>query len=412
MRILLASIYPYAFLLLYLIIPFDEYIRAIPNLLLGLLVIAFPFVVQKKDFGKLINKPSLLFLIFFLYLIGNTLLLNRMEEDFTILKKIFIAVLLVVLYIPVHGFKKINKAIIFSALAAILFSLFNFIVLINSQSAFEMLTPENSLDVLLIDRLYLGLLCVLSILVSYKSIRNNFHPVNKYYLINIVVNVLFIFLMISKEAIFIGLAILLVRQLYGPHLKLRLGITAILLAGAILVLSLNNGLPKKFFSSTENQSELNFIEKFMPMEFRQLIWGCIVSMGKDGQHSIFGRGFRNTNDDLLNCYDTTLQDIDTKTWFLSHRFNTHNQFADLYLSAGLLAFLLFIGILASLLFQYRKDYYKVALIVIITLFALSESFFHRQIGGYYFGFILIALLLNDPILNRTTEADEQEIIKE
>jgi O-antigen ligase len=156
MRILLASIYPYAFLLLYLIIPFDEYIRALPNILLGILVVVFPFIVRKEDFRKLVKKPTLLLLGFFIFLVLISLLNGRLEEDFNILKKILIAVGLVLLYIPVQDFNKIDKAIMVSALAAMIFSLIN-VFLVNDISSFEITNP---IDILLVDRLYLGLLSV------------------------------------------------------------------------------------------------------------------------------------------------------------------------------------------------------------------------------------------------------------
>ena len=53
MKILLSSIYPYAFAALFLILPFDEYVRALPNILMILLVVAFPYVIEKEDFSRI-----------------------------------------------------------------------------------------------------------------------------------------------------------------------------------------------------------------------------------------------------------------------------------------------------------------------------------------------------------------------
>ena len=57
MKVLLSAIYPYIYLLLFFTIPFDDYVRALPNILLVVLVLAFPFVVKKEDFEKI--KPIL-----------------------------------------------------------------------------------------------------------------------------------------------------------------------------------------------------------------------------------------------------------------------------------------------------------------------------------------------------------------
>ena len=57
MRILLASIYPFAFMLLFVIIPFDDYIRALPNILLIILTISFPAIIKREHFQKIKKVP-------------------------------------------------------------------------------------------------------------------------------------------------------------------------------------------------------------------------------------------------------------------------------------------------------------------------------------------------------------------
>ena len=51
-------------------------------------------------------------------------------EDMAILKKIALALALVILYLPIENFKKLYKAIIFSSIAAILFSLVKLFLLL------------------------------------------------------------------------------------------------------------------------------------------------------------------------------------------------------------------------------------------------------------------------------------------
>jgi O-antigen ligase len=400
MRILLASIYPYAFLLLYLIIPFDEYIRALPNILLGILVVVFPLIVRKEDFRKLVKKPTLLLLGFFIFLVLISLLNGRLEEDFNILKKILIAVGLVLLYIPVQDFNKIDKAIMVSALAAMIFSLIN-VFLVNDISSFEITNP---IDILLVDRLYLGLLSVLSILISYKSIRLGFHPNNQFYLVNIILNIGFIFIIGSKVALGILCVLLLLRQFYGPKKKFRVLVSiGVLALVSIISLSTNDNLIEKYIYGSESDLEAKYHEPSLHMDFRTIIWNCACDMAISEGSNIFGIGFKKTNKNLAACYDQTIEDSKTKVWFKENGFNTHNQFIDFYLSSGLIAFVLFIGIFLTLLIQYRKQFFPVALIVTILLFGMTESFFHRQIGAYYFGFVMIVLLSNNTLLQRSPE---------
>lgn len=404
MRILLASIYPYAFLLLYLIIPFDEYIRALPNILLGILVVAFPFIVSKNDFKKLVKKPAILFLVFFIFLILNSLLSQRIEEDFYILKKILIAVGLVLLYIPVQDFKKIEKAIIFSALAAMLFSIVN-VFLLNDINSFEF---NNPIEILLIDRLYLGLLSVLSILVSYNYLRPKFHPNNQFYVGNILLNVIFIFIIGSRVAIVMLIAVVILRQFYGKHKKLRLLITAgVVLVASIIAFSSHSNFIKNYFVDSEAKSGESYVDRPLGLDFRTIILECACDVGIAEGTNLFGIGFKKTNDKLVECYDQNIANTKTKDWFHSQKFNTHNQFADLYLSTGLVGFLLFFGILLMLFLRYRKQFFPIALLLTSVLFGMAENFFNRQIGAYYFGFVLIILLSNSTFSEKKIENEDR-----
>lgn len=413
MRILLASIYPYAFLLLYLTIPFDNYIRALPNILLGVLVVAFPIIVTKKDFKKLLIKPTLLFLLFFAFLFLNSFISGRMADDFVVIKKMLIPLGLVILYIPVQDFKKLNKAIIFSSLAAIVFSLVKFLILVNRTGDFNITLFQETIDVLLIDRLYIGFLCILSILVSYQSLKNKYNPYNSYYLTNIIINILYVFLIMSKVAIVILIAIVLLRQFYGKQKKIRMFISIglIVLIGGIGISKYKYQI-EKIIDSKENIAEINYIESTMPWEYRTLIWNCAYKISQNSSNSFFGIGFKKTNKQLLICYENEIKDLKTKQNFISKKFNTHNQYFDFYLSEGILGLILFLGVLIALFMQYRKQFFPTALLVSIIIFGLTENFFHRQIGAYYFGFILVMLLINntffkdskkESILNQTKE---------
>ena len=398
MRILLASIYPFAFLLLYLIIPFDEYIRALPNILLGILVVGYPFIVSKSDFKKLVKKPTLLFIAFFLYLVLSSLIYGRIEEDLYILKKILISVGLVLLYIPVRDFEKIDKAIIFSSLAAMVFSIIN-VFLLNDISSFEF---NNPIEILLVDRLYLGLLSILSILVSYKSIKPTYHPSNQFYVGNILLNILFVLIIGSRIAIVILLVILIVRQFYGPKKKIRLLITA----GAIFIMALvlffsNSNLVKDYFYKTGISTSNQYNQPPLNLDYRTIIWDCAYKLSISEKVSFFGNGFQATNENLVKCYNESIDDKTTKELFKQRKFNTHNQFVDMYLSTGIVGFILFTGLIMLLFIQYRKQFLPIAFLITLVLFGMTENFFNRQIGAYYVGFVLIILLSNKTFLKNT-----------
>lgn len=395
MKILLGAIYPYAFLLLYLIIPFDNYIRALPNILLVILVVAFPFVISKKELSKLKTTPVIIFFSFFLFLIINALIFGRLETDFNIIKKVLIAVGLLLLYIPVHDLGKLKRAIIYSSLATILFSIINIIIVNNTSGEFIFEDYPMLIESLLIDRIYLGFLSVLSILISYHSLRPKFLPENKYYLANIIVNLLFLFLIVSKIAILILVFVLVLRQFYGKNKKIRIPVTLLtILLLSVIYLSVKDDLKKQNFLMANNQTETNFVKNTLTWDIRTIVWHCSALVSNEMGLNLKGLGFSKTKDKLVDCYGENIENLSKRDKFMSERFNTHNQFIDFYLSTGILGLLLFVGLFVAIFLNVRKDFFATALLLVLGSYCFMENVFHRQLGAYYAGFILIILLTN------------------
>ena len=404
MRILLAAIYPYVFILLYLVIPFDEYVRVLPNILMLILIVIFPIIINKKDLKKIAKVSMFLLILFIIYLLTNSFVQGRLEVDFVYLKTIMIPLGIVFLYVPITDFKKVNKAIIFSSFIAIVYSLIKFLILVNQNTDVSINFFQETVDALLIDRIYVGLLCVLSVIISYQSITKQFHPDNKYYLISMVLNVTYLLLIMSKTAIIILLFVAVLRQFYGKDKKIRLGATAIILA--FLAIMSYFKLPNNFentFKPQKDISEVTYAGSTIPLSYRSLIWDCALKITKDSNTNFFGIGFRETSDRLVNCYENEIEDLNTKQNFINKRFNTHNQYFDFYISSGLISIILFVGILIYLFFKKHKDYYSTSLLLSIILFGLVENYFHRQVGAYYIGFVLVILLINNKNLAKNIE---------
>ncbi len=404
MRILLAAIYPYVFILLYLVIPFDEYVRVLPNILMLILMVIFPIIINKKDLKKIAKVSMFLLILFIIYLLINSFAQGRLEIDFVYLKTIMIPLGIVFLYVPITDFKKVNKAIIFSSFIAIVYSLVKFLILVNQNTDVSINFFQETVDALLIDRIYVGFLCVLSVIISYQSITKQFHPDNKYYLISMVLNVTYLLLIMSKTAIIILLFVAVLRQFYGKDKKIRLGATAIILAFLAIMsyFKLPNNI-QNTFKPQKDISEVTYAGSTIPLSYRSLIWDCALKITKDSNTNFFGIGFRETSDRLVNCYENEIEDLNTKQNFINKRFNTHNQYFDFYISSGLISIILFVGILIYLFFKKHKDYYSTSLLLSMILFGLVENYFHRQVGAYYIGFVLVILLINNKNLAKNTE---------
>ncbi|MEM7185545.1 MAG: O-antigen ligase family protein [Bacteroidota bacterium] len=387
MRILLASIYPWIYVLLFLTIPFDNYVRALPNLLMIILAATFPFIIKKEHFRKLKKIPTILFALFCLYLVANAAIFGRLETDWGLIKKIALAFGFVVLYIPIEDSKKIYRAIVFSGLAVIIFSVINIFVIINSSDEIVLGLSRQVIEALLIDRIYLGMIAILSILISYQSIRKEFHPNNKYYLVNIIINVLFVVLLVSKIAIIILGLLLVVRQFYGKRKWLRVPVAALAVAG-LFALAFSLMMTKE-----EADSEKTFLEQTLTWELRTEVWKCAQRISSDAGIIVEGFGFQGTKDQLVACYSEHIEDDYKRNVFVNARHNTHNQLVDIYFNWGVVAIVLFIGWLVVVFFRNRKEFIPTAYLIVLASYCLVEDVFHRQIGAYYVGFVLIAILL-------------------
>ncbi|AFL80692.1 lipid A core-O-antigen ligase-like enyme [Aequorivita sublithincola DSM 14238] len=395
MRILLSAIYPYAFLLLYLIIPFDEYFRAPPNILLAILVVAFPFVVKKEDFKKLKSIPIAIFLALFAYLFIDSFLAGRLEEDYKFINKVMIAVGLAILYIPVADVKKINSAIIFSALAAILFSIYNFVLITDATGSFALGDSPQVVESLLVDRLYLGLLSTFSILISFQAIQKKYHPNNNYYLANIFINFVFIVLIASKIAVISLFVLVLIHQFYGQRKIWKLIIAFVALTAVVgLFLILKNEKGSQLYKAevANQNAPPAFIQNSMTYELRAVVWKCATDIINDEGFNLTGIGFTETKNKLVSCYETKIEDPKKSEEFVTERYNTHSQFLDFYLSAGFIGLLLFLLFIVVSFFTVKKQFFPTAMLAILVMYCLVENVFHRQIGAYYIGFILIVLI--------------------
>ncbi|GEQ84848.1 hypothetical protein ULMS_03560 [Patiriisocius marinistellae] len=382
-------------MLLFFIIPFDDYIRALPNILIIILIVTFPFVIKKEHIGKLRKLPTMLFIVFFGYIVLAALVTGRIETDFKIIKKIGIAAGLLVLYLPVYHDRKVQKAIMFSALAAVIFSVVSIFYAANTNASFEFGDTQMVIEALLIDRLYLGLISVLSIVFSYYAMRREYHDHNKYYFANIVINVLFIALIVSKIAAIVCLVIFIVAQLYSKKKVLRaiMAITAIAIIFCA-VFFIKNQL--KSNTSKGFKTEVNtFFNTSNTWRTRIVAWDCAIKNIENQGINLAGVGFKKTKDDLINCYGTNIKNDTERATFVNERYNSHNQFLDIYSSTGLIGLLLFVGFLIVTFATNKKQFFPTAIIVTLVIYCLVENIFHRQMGAYYFGLMLIILLVSN-----------------
>ncbi|MGV6828237.1 MAG: O-antigen ligase family protein [Flavobacteriales bacterium] len=390
MKPIFKSIYPYLFLIFCFALPLDKYASAAPNILLLSLIALFPFVVNKDDFKKLHSKGILFFAVLLLYILINSILFQDFNRDITIIKKIISSLALIVLFIPIKSTKKLKKAIVFSALTCIGISLINLYWFYLNEGAFNFASGAAIDKVLIIDRLYLGFLCVLSIVISLSLITLKYNNFNKWYFVSIVINVCFILLISSRIAILLLILLFILNIFYSKkkYIYFLLGILSII----IISFSINKNLQERFFYTQSSSLNKSYIELFKAWEPRFVIWNCNYQISRENNYLIKGLGFYNTKDLLENCYQNTIKKKDKRNYFVEKRFSSHNQFADYLLSTGFVGFILFLGIFLYFFYKNKKSFFKTALLISIFSLSFIDCIFHRQLGAYIFAIILILLV--------------------
>tara|TARA_R100000353_G_scaffold18871_1_gene17391 strand:- start:56370 stop:57572 length:1203 start_codon:yes stop_codon:yes gene_type:complete len=385
---ILKNIYPYLFCLFCFVLPLDKYATAVPNIILILLLVSFPFVVKKNDFKKLVRTEVLVFSTLIAYIFINMVLFQDYGSDITVVKKIFSAFMLLILYIPIGTTAKLNKTIILSVLVCMVVSLLNVAKFYFETGEFNFADGGTINDILVIDRLYLGFLCVLSVIASIGLIRNNHKLL---YVINIVLCILFALLISSRIAILLLLFLMMLLVFYSRNKKQYIFFFIGVFIITIAAFKLNKNLGERFFYTHNSESKKSYVELFMAWEPRVEIWGCSYKILTNKTPLLLGNGFYGTKNELVSCYKSIGKE-DKRKYFIAQRFNPHNQFFDFLLSYGLIALVLFLAIFSILITKYRNSYYKMALIITIMAFAFIESYFQRQIGGYLFAIVFILII--------------------
>jgi len=408
MRVIALSIYPYLCFALFFTLPFDDYFRALPNLLLIALAAMFPFVIDTAQLKNIVRSTWSWVLMFLGFVVVQSFALGRFDQDFVVIQKMLLAGALSMLLYPVRENRTLMHGVIYSSVAAVIYSLVRLVILLNHGARFGFLESAHIIEALLMDRIYLGLLSVLSIIFSYKLLRKEFDPNNGYYLANIILQAAFILFLVSRIAIVVLLLSFVLslwyRQKRGPQL-LFFGGSIVLIVALAFVLS--NDLRKQFFYNNSPEHQEGLLANTMALEPRMVIWDCALDIAQTETVALTGNGFTQTNLDMLACYESDIQNPIKKEWFLTKKYNVHNQFLDLYLGSGVLAMLLFAaGFIASFL-RHRRSLYPSALVMATVIFLMAENMFHRQIGAYYMGLIW-ALLMFLPKEDRAEKQEKQE----
>lgn len=364
---------------------------AVPNGINILLVAIFPFVTNKKDIINLVTKkPIVWFVIFLSFVLIKSILVGQFLEDLFVIKKMFQVLLILILSsgLKVGGLEWLKSGIILGSFIAIFYSLVKITFLIINTASFNFAKGPVINETLPVQRLYLGLLCTISLILVLERF---FKKRRKTYLILALTFTVFVFLIAARIAMLSTIVIII----YYSFIKLRslqryFALFLILAVTSTAIFS-NDNLSKRVLHLDDNLRE-SYIDKIAMHEPRFLIWKYSYEVAKN-TNTILGNGFRLTQEKLLTSYRQIPQ-LKKREWFISKRFNSHNQYIDIFLSQGLLGFIIFLIFLFQLFISAKKSPTKTLLLISSLLFMLIYNNFHRLIGVFIFSILIVFILDN------------------
>tara|TARA_R110001583_G_scaffold421_7_gene3997 strand:- start:1112 stop:2308 length:1197 start_codon:yes stop_codon:yes gene_type:complete len=375
------------------VISFTDLGEAIPNIILGITILLFPFVVKKTDWKKIQYKAFYILILLVFVIIFQSVLLSRWE-DFNFVNKLVLLIIIIILSIPIE--KKLLPVFFFllGSFFLLLLSSIKLFSIFLVLGKIDMTTGDQVASILLGDRPYVGYIYVTSFCLC-LYISNSLSKIK--FLFYALAFIYFIFiLIISARISFISLIIIISSCFFYMKniIKTSLIILTLCFLG-ILIFTFNHNLKKRFFISNNNYS----LEQLVKFEPRYYIWNCGYNIIIENSDYLIGKGFVKVNNQLKTCYSSRKDFMDKKqqNYFVRRNFNTHNQFLNFFLSTGILSLFLFV---LFFVFWFKKDYknyYVCILIFAIFLFCLVENVLSRQMGVELFA---LTLIFSNTISNR------------
>lgn len=387
------TVFKILFLIFCFIIPFEDYANAVPNILIGLLLVLCPFVIKKEQFLSLFKQKSFLILIIFLsYIIINSFIKNQLIEDFFIVSKLIIPCILIIIALPIRNINIAKQVFVFATVLAVIISLINILLYVFKNEEFKFYAGSFVNELLISERLYIGLCVVISIIFSIQL----FMETNKKRIKNISACIVllltaFIFLIAARIAIVSTVLVLFIFILTKFKLKNKLLASFGLILFVTFFFTFNSNLTKRFLR-LDDKYRKTYYEKIAKHEPRFIIWNCSFKIIKSNHEFFFGNGFKLVKKQLVDCYEEEIELDHKREWFVKRKFNTHNQFLDFFMSSGVVGLILFLLIIYFLFFESLKGFYAISLISSLILFLLVDNILHRQIGNYLLALIFIAVI--------------------
>jgi O-antigen ligase len=380
--------------LIYFLIASLFFSKAVPNIVLAVLSVLTIIDFKKLQFfkTKFTFSSTVILLILLLFLTVKSIAFGTLSYNFKVYKGLFLAFWLAIVFKKATNFKMLKLVLLWSINAAVLscallISLFYF--------KHHVLPFSNTAEVnelLILERPYMGFITVLGVFLALE--KSCFAiKFKSLWVINAVLLFLFI-LLISARISIITLFLLAIIYLifYAKISWSKKGMFLVTFVVVfVLIVVTNKNISERFFVKSNLEESLKVASDYEP---RIVIWNCAYSMTKKSDfNSLIGfDGYNEISNNFLNCYANTIENPSKKEYFLTEKFNSHNQFIDFYLIGGSIGLLLFLAFFIQLWREVRTNFFHTAIAFSFLLFFCVENIFYRQFGCYLFGIFILILL--------------------
>lgn len=393
----LESRFDYIFAGLIMVLPFSN---AIPNIILGVLILIALINVNKSYFKNYFKSPYFILTLLFSYIFCQAIFNQTFIVDIEFYKKYCYLIIVPFLFLKVRNINFLKLV----SLIVINFTVIISICKIGKFYYFFKFLPFSdgwsTNAVLVLERPYMGIFCVIGAILSFEQLV--LKSKGKYlFILSFLLCVSFIFFISIRISI---ITILILFFIYGffyynVSWKRKFLYGLALFSVFISMFFLNTNISKRFFVD-ENLAKT--VQTFNQMEPRVIIWNCAQEITNQDTFSVlFGTySYTNIRESLVNCYSRTLVDNSRRNWFVETSYNSHSQFIDFYLIGGLIGLFLFIFFFIRSIYNKRSDFCSIAIIVSFILFLTIENVFHRQFGCLIFTIFTSLFLIKNKSLEK------------
>ena len=386
-------------LLFILVLPFSA---ALPNIILGALLLLYCIDFNRECFLTFVKSPFIVLTILLLILFAQAIYTNSFVSDFTYYRKHLYLLAMPILFFKVNNLRLIKKATLIAVCAMILVSVYRIIKFYMVFKFFPFAEGWATNFVLLLERPYAGLFAVIAMIISVDLFFNT-EKKKHLYIMSFFLCFGFVFMISIRTSILTFLLLFLIYIVF--YLRATLRRKALFLLGLFLTVSLfvflNKNIAKRFYIKNSFSESIENTQKFEP---RVVIYGCVENIIQ-GPNFSFWNGedsYQALQKKLNDCYGSSINEYGKRNWFLDENFNTHNQFIDFFLIGGIIPFLLFVLFLTWTLVCVYKNFAATAIVLSFTMVLLIENLFHRQFGCFLFA-VFLSIYFKTAKFQKTTE---------